>query len=494
MYAIKNYFFPARPVAIDLELEVSQAMFQGRERILMSSLRFGLPLSLIGLLSVLGNFLQHERLDLLLFYMFLPVTIAYASLAPKLTYHTRTLLTLLIIYILGTADLILFGVAEDWRLHYAALLMLTTLFLGRRAGFIALFLCVISFITIAWLISIGFVVPTMFIIDNPIPDGEDIYVVSLVFVFVSSIVIMALSAVLEEFENAWQRERLAIRQLSIQTKELEDSLNREHLLANRLEHSLSQQEELNRLKSRIIATVSHEFRTPLTVINSSAGLLMHHAARLSEQKREEIYQRIRRSIFYLTDLLQDVVWVDTSNSSEIQLRPIRIAFNALCESLAERLHRETDHPANLTFKYAEDNHTGLYVDAELIKQVLFNLLTNSLKYSPMQTPIVVHFECNHHLHITVMDQGIGIPPEELERIWELFYRSTNVETFSGLGLGLYNVQKLVAVMGGDIEASSGGVNQGCSFHMRLPLHVVDTPDLIQSHQRNLPPPADDGSL
>lgn len=466
--ALRSYFFPAHPVTADLENEVGRAMSQGRERILMSVLRFGAPFSLIWLLSMTSNFVANGRWGPLLFYLALTAVIVYASVAARLSYVTRTLIALFMIYILGTFDLIFFGVAEDWRLHYAALLMFTTIFLGRRAGFVALLICLVTFVSIAWLISAGALEITMSIMDSPIPDGDAIFMMSMVFVLVCSIVIMALAAVLEEFENAWERERVAARQLSTQTNELEESLAREQLLANLLEHALTQQEDLSRLKSRIITTISHEFRTPLTVINSSAGLLTHHTARLTEQKREEIYQRIRRSIFYLTDLLQDIVWVDTSNSSTINVHAIHIAFNAMCESLAERLHRETDHPPNLSFIYAAGDNTNLYVDPELIKQILFNLLTNSLKYSPLHTPVTVQLECNEQLNIAVVDEGIGIPPEDLEKIWELFYRSANVETYSGLGLGLYTVKMLVGRLGGSIQVSSPGVNQGCTFQIQIP--------------------------
>ncbi|MEZ4664938.1 MAG: HAMP domain-containing sensor histidine kinase [Caldilineaceae bacterium] len=450
----------------------------------MSVLRFGAPFSLIWLLSIAGNFVANERWGPLLFYLVLTAVIAYASVGVKLNYYTRTLITLLLLYVLGTSDLIFFGVAEDWRLHYAALLMFTTIFLGRRAGFIALLICLVSFVSIAGLISTGALVITMSIMDSPIPDAEAILMMSMIFVFVSSIVIMVLAAALEEFEKAWERERLAAHQLSTQTKELEESLTREKLLANLLEHALTQQEDLNRLKSRIITTISHEFRTPLTVINSSAGLLTHHAARLTDQKREDIYQRIRRSIFYLTDLLQDIVWVDTSNSSAIKVHAIHIAFNAMCESLAERLHRETDHPANLSFVYAADDHTSLYVDPELIKQILFNLLTNSLKYSPLHTPVTVQFACNERLNIAVVDQGIGIPAEDLEKIWELFYRGANVEMYSGLGLGLYNVQRLVERLDGSIEVSSPGVNQGCTFQIQIPRDLAENAHRKSTLQTN----------
>ncbi|MCB0080635.1 MAG: hypothetical protein KDE47_06880, partial [Caldilineaceae bacterium] len=216
----------------------------------MSLLRFGAPFSMIWLLSIASNFVSDEKWGPLLFYLMLIAVIAYASIAIKLTYTVRTFITLLIIYALGTADLIFFGVAEDWRLHYAALLMCTTIFLGRRAGFVALLICLVSFISIGWLISKGVLVITMSIMDSPIPDTEAIFMMSMVFFFVCSMIIMVLASVLEEFENAWERERLTAQQLSIQTKELESSLSREQLLANKLEHSLTQQEELNRLKSR----------------------------------------------------------------------------------------------------------------------------------------------------------------------------------------------------------------------------------------------------
>ena len=136
-----------------------------------------------------------------------------------------------------------------------------------------------------------------------------------------------------------ENERLETR-VAERTQALEESLTREHELTERLKKVLAKEAELSRLKSQIITTVSHEFRSPLTVIQTSTELLIKHFQRYSPEKRQQIYQRIHDSIFYLTDLLQDMSLVDTSNRDVLRAKLTSMPFNTLCQDLSTVLMDE----------------------------------------------------------------------------------------------------------------------------------------------------------
>ena len=110
---------------------------------------------------------------------------------------------------------------------------------------------------------------------------------------------------------------------------------------------------------------------------------------------------------------------------------------------------------------------------EIIKRILFNLIVNAIKFSEPEAPIRV--VCEHtanELVILVIDQGIGVPHDELTKIFELFYRASNVDTRRGLGLGLSIVKKLVQTLDGCVTAESPGPDQGSTFHVRLPINSM----------------------
>ena len=109
------------------------------------------------------------------------------------------------------------------------------------------------------------------------------------------------------------------------------------------------------------------------------------------------------------------------------------------------------------------------IDYRKLKQTIFNLLTNALKYTPTHEPIDISLQLEKsQIIVVVEDKGIGIPKAEIDRIWELFYRADNVQSHRGMGLGLYIVKKLVHAMSGTITVHSNGVGQGTRFTLGIP--------------------------
>ena len=261
------------------------------------------------------------------------------------------------------------------------------------------------------------------------------------------------------------------RQVQERTSALRASLDRETHLAQELERALVHEAELQQLKTHIINTASHEFRTPLSIISLSMEMLCgDRAERLSPEKRLLYRNRVREQILYLTDMLQDIFAINTSNEVVPEYAGYR--FNDFCRQLEQTLIRELQQNSGITFVYPGST-TMITSDLTIVKRILFNLIVNAIKFSEPDAPIRV--VCEHttsELTIRVIDQGIGVPGDELTKIFELFYRASNVDTRRGLGLGLSIVQKLADTLDGSVTAESPGLNQGSTFHLRLPLNPV----------------------
>ncbi len=257
------------------------------------------------------------------------------------------------------------------------------------------------------------------------------------------------------------------RQVEQRTADLRASLDRETHLSQELKNALVHEVELQRLKTHIINTASHEFRTPLSIISLSMEMLCDRLEQLSPEKRVHYRERIREQILYLTDMLQDIFTINTTNDNAPEYAPYY--FGDFCRQLEQTLFRELQQTNGITFIYL-DHATRLVTDFQMVKRILFNLIVNAIKFSQADTPIQVYCEqTGQDLFLRVVDQGIGIPIDEQTKIFELFYRGSNVEERRGLGLGLSIVQKLTSALNGKVTASSPGINQGSTFYIRLPI-------------------------
>lgn len=468
---MQRFFLPnhkdPRRVGSNLDLILAQ----GRERILTILLRVTSVLGIVGILSIMGNLLKDGRWDLVVVYLSGMVVIGLISYLPRIPYPAKAIAFLTIIFLLGIIDLSHFGVAEDWRLYFTTFTILATVFLGWRVGVLALFSSLIAFVAIAWQISVGQIVITASAIDSPVPNLEAIITFSLVLVLANGVIIAAITALLHEYELANLGEQQAVMQLGQRTKELEHALIREQHLAHEVASALQQEEELSHLRSKIITTISHEFRTPLTVINNSANLLDKYYDRLSPEKRQEQYGRIHTAIHYLTDLLKDISLVDEAKNDAIYAQQTPIRYSDFCQRLQTDLLQSLNNPANLHFEIATTADAKLLLDYNLLKQLITNLLNNAVKYSPPDAPIHLKIAHDTVLTISVKDQGIGIPDDEKEKIWDPFYRGRNVETRSGLGLGLYIIKQMLNIMSGTITLEDNPDGQGVVFTIQLPLQL-----------------------
>ncbi len=228
--------------------------------------------------------------------------------------------------------------------------------------------------------------------------------------------------------------------------------------------ALHQQQELNSLRSRFVAMTSHEFRTPLATILSSAELIKFYADRMEPQERTEVIDSIEVAVHRMTAMLDRILVIGKSDAQMLDFKPQALNLRRLCEALAQEI-RSQFSTSSCNFEMRWDSaaaEEGLY-DEKLIRHVVGNLLSNAFKYSPQGGQVRLQVQARENRKaIVISDQGIGIPAQELPHLFESFHRASNVGEIQGTGLGLSIVKKSVEVHGGSISVQSSP-GQGTTF-------------------------------
>lgn len=242
----------------------------------------------------------------------------------------------------------------------------------------------------------------------------------------------------------------------------------------RLRFELQKEQELNEVKSNLMRTISHEFRTPLALIVTSTDFLDAYLDRLDEARRKERLQSIRIQVKRLSDMLNDISFVVQGTLHHVTARKSRIELREYCQSILDEMSTTIGKNHRFTFDADEQLEYGI-ADKALVVRMLTNLLSNAVKYSPEQSLITVRLKLDRgDAVLQVTDQGIGIEQDEQKYIFEPFYRSRGViDQVGGTGLGLSIVKDCVDLHGGTISVESAQ-GQGSTFTIRLP-QTLDEP-------------------
>jgi PAS domain S-box-containing protein len=237
-----------------------------------------------------------------------------------------------------------------------------------------------------------------------------------------------------------------------------------------LRAALEREQYLVQLRSQFGAIMSHEFRTPLSVIQTSTDLLKHYHERLSPPRRAEIIRTIESQIKSMLALINDILMLSRAEAIEevLYIEPTEIV-SFIADVIAEmQLYAERTH--SIVFMHdstCAEPDTVYPIDRALMRRALQNLLTNAVKYSPGANQIEVNLHCDDDIVISVRDYGIGIPLEDQQHLFEMFYRADNVGSIAGTGLGLAIVRQAVDAHRGRISVASAP-NIGTTFTIRLP--------------------------
>ena len=237
-----------------------------------------------------------------------------------------------------------------------------------------------------------------------------------------------------------------------------------------LKKALAAEKDLYALRSRLVANTSHEFRTPLSVIFSSAELLEHYGDTWSPAKRLEHIQRIKGAVQHMTRMVDDILLVGRTDANKVLLKPVPIELVSFCETLLEetRLKDQGRHIFSFVKTVPECTVT---LDELLLRQIISNLLENAAKYSLENTSIRLDLTAAGGCwRLDLSDQGFGIPTSDLLHLGEPFYRGENVGHLNGTGLGLTIVMKSLELIGGQIEFYSVE-NQGTHVSIQVPIQA-----------------------
>ncbi len=237
--------------------------------------------------------------------------------------------------------------------------------------------------------------------------------------------------------------------------------------SERLRLALEKEKELGELKTRLMLTISHEFRTPLSVAYASAELLERYYARMSVSQQEEHLHRIEAQIHKLTAMLEDISLVIHARFERLALTRELTSIRKIYESAVLQIEDFDDAHQRIVLN-ADDPLPDLKLDVRRIQYVLTNLLSNALKYSDQAAKVVVDLrKSGGGITLSVRDEGIGIPDEAQAHIFEPFFRANNVGSIGGTGLGLSIVKEIVELHQGTIDIQSG-VDQGTLITIWLP--------------------------
>ena len=251
---------------------------------------------------------------------------------------------------------------------------------------------------------------------------------------------------------------------------LRDTSERERLMHD-LEKALQKERELNELRSSFIATASHQFRTPLTVIQSGVEIMNMYLEDFSEEKRKPFdkhFKRIETEVSRLQDLMNDVLLLGRTDAKRTPFHPQSMDLVDFCTNLIENRYNNRYPNDRKIILSIEGKKQLVEFDPKLLHHSLENILSNSYKYSTagnIQFKIKFEFE-TVNIHIT--DHGIGIPEKDLSNLFQPFYRASNSSDIQGTGLGLSIVKDFIDEHHGQIFVMSE-VDKGTTVTISLPL-------------------------
>jgi PAS domain S-box-containing protein len=241
----------------------------------------------------------------------------------------------------------------------------------------------------------------------------------------------------------------------------------QQMYAQKLEIELAKEREIIELKERFMSIVSHEYRTPLSIIKLTTDLLRNYPERLTQESQKEKLERIRSQVDRMQHLLEDVMTITRANLNKQSFMPEAIDLVGFARMMLENIELTDD--GKHRFEYHPQRPTlDITADPRLLDHVLTNLLSNAVKYSPPDTTVRVGVaETADSVEIDVQDEGIGIPESDQSRVFQPFHRARNATNHTGTGLGLAIVKQYVELHGGQVWFESVE-NRGTTFKVRLP--------------------------
>lgn len=308
---------------------------------------------------------------------------------------------------------------------------------------------------------------------NPFSIEDEDYVMSMVIDITvrkeAQQQIKELNAELEKKIEIRTRElSKSVEELKDLNLDLEEEIKKREKAEKKIKNALQKEKELNELKTKFLSLVSHEFKTPLSGIMTSATLAEKYTREEQQEKRERHLVTIRNKVHYLNNILNDFLSIERLDSGRGQYKYSNFGL--------KRLINEVVYNANITLKdgqeiiYPKDiEDVQLFMDEKILELILSNLLGNAIKYSPENTLITFRVDFEGELIVfEVKDQGRGIPEKDQKHIFERYFRAENALLDEGTGIGLNIARTHLENLGGSIEFESKE-NVGTKFTIKVPM-------------------------
>lgn len=250
------------------------------------------------------------------------------------------------------------------------------------------------------------------------------------------------------------------------TNVLQEALLELEKSKQQLSDALANEKELNDMKSRFVTMASHEFRTPLSTILSSVSLIGKYSAADDDEKRQKHVQRVKSAVTNMTLILNDFLSAEKLEEGKTFVRKEEADLKAITNEVLAEINGILKPGQKVEYKH--EGNTNAQLDKQMLRNILLNLISNAIKFSPEDRNIEV---CSNvtdkEIIVKVKDNGMGIPKEEQDHLFERFFRAKNVTNIQGTGLGLNIVGKYLEAMGGKINFVSE-LEKGTTFTVTIP--------------------------
>ena len=232
--------------------------------------------------------------------------------------------------------------------------------------------------------------------------------------------------------------------------------------------TLAIEKELSQLRSQFVSIVSHEFRTPLGIIQSSAEILKDYLDQLDSAEREDHLRSICNNTRRMASLMEEVLLLGRLDAGRMQFKPAPLDLQIFAERLVDEVLSATNRRCPVKLSLSE-RPSQIHADERLLRHIFTNLLINAIKYSDIGRMVEFEVGCAGAETVCVIrDQGIGIPEADREWLFNAFHRGRNVADRPGTGLGLVIVKRCVDLHGGRIEVQSKP-GEGTAVTVKLPV-------------------------
>ena len=229
--------------------------------------------------------------------------------------------------------------------------------------------------------------------------------------------------------------------------------------------------QVEELKTNFISMMSHDLKTPLARIHGMADVTLETSQNLNSEQKNAL-SMIKTSVEELTDLVTSILDLGRIESQKVKLNITSKDFNGVVKDVVTRLNHQADSKS-IRIAQSLEPLFSIKMDTDLVRQVVFNLVENAIKYSPEGSTVSLRtYEENDYVIFKVSDQGNGIPKDELNNIFMKFYRSKDAKSspIKGSGLGLYLAKYFVELHKGSLSVDSAA-GAGSTFTVELPTNT-----------------------